>query len=164
MLRALLIAVASLGLATAQVQSTVLITFTSDPEGAILSIGLPGEELKARGPTPITVPLVPGEVYSLRLVAPEPFTAYDLYVPYSGTYLTPTDDTEVSVWIERTTAAQQEAQRSPPAAPQPLFSTPINSTTPSNRTCCRICSAGKPCGDSCIGRNKTCRQPPGCAC
>ncbi|MFZ6185892.1 formylglycine-generating enzyme family protein [Nannocystis pusilla] len=30
--------------------------------------------------------------------------------------------------------------------------------------CCRYCSTGKPCGDSCIARNKTCRKGPGCAC
>ncbi|MCY1012032.1 hypothetical protein OV079_42105 [Nannocystis pusilla] len=30
--------------------------------------------------------------------------------------------------------------------------------------CCRYCSTGKPCGDSCIARNKTCRKGRGCAC
>lgn len=32
------------------------------------------------------------------------------------------------------------------------------------RTCCRTCSTGKPCGDGCIARDKTCNQPRGCAC
>lgn len=32
------------------------------------------------------------------------------------------------------------------------------------RPCCRICTTGKACGDSCISRRYTCRQPPGCAC
>jgi hypothetical protein len=32
------------------------------------------------------------------------------------------------------------------------------------RTCCRICTTGKACGNSCINRSYTCRQPPGCAC
>ena len=32
------------------------------------------------------------------------------------------------------------------------------------RNCCRICRRGKACGNSCIARNLTCRQPPGCAC
>ena len=31
-------------------------------------------------------------------------------------------------------------------------------------TCCKMCTRGKACGNSCIARNKTCRQPPGCAC
>lgn len=30
--------------------------------------------------------------------------------------------------------------------------------------CCKYCSAGKPCGDSCISRDKTCRVGRGCAC
>lgn len=30
--------------------------------------------------------------------------------------------------------------------------------------CCKICRAGKACGNSCISRSKTCHQPPGCAC
>ena len=30
--------------------------------------------------------------------------------------------------------------------------------------CCRVCTRGKPCGNTCINRNYTCRQPPGCAC
>lgn len=30
--------------------------------------------------------------------------------------------------------------------------------------CCRRCSKGKACGDSCINRNYTCHKPRGCAC
>ncbi len=30
--------------------------------------------------------------------------------------------------------------------------------------CCKICSAGKACGDSCIARSKTCHKGKGCAC
>lgn len=30
--------------------------------------------------------------------------------------------------------------------------------------CCKVCETGKPCGDSCIALNTTCRQGPGCAC
>jgi hypothetical protein len=32
------------------------------------------------------------------------------------------------------------------------------------RPCCRICTTGKACGNSCIARTSTCRQPAGCAC
>lgn len=32
------------------------------------------------------------------------------------------------------------------------------------RNCCRVCTTGKACGNGCIARNRTCRQPPGCAC
>jgi len=30
--------------------------------------------------------------------------------------------------------------------------------------CCKICTRGKACGNSCINASYTCRQPPGCAC
>jgi hypothetical protein len=30
--------------------------------------------------------------------------------------------------------------------------------------CCKVCSAGKACGDSCIARDKTCHKGKGCAC
>lgn len=30
--------------------------------------------------------------------------------------------------------------------------------------CCKICRAGKACGNSCISRDKTCRKGVGCAC
>jgi len=30
--------------------------------------------------------------------------------------------------------------------------------------CCKVCSAGTPCGDGCIAKDKVCRKPPGCAC
>ena len=30
--------------------------------------------------------------------------------------------------------------------------------------CCKVGSKGKPCGNSCIARDRTCTRPPGCAC
>lgn len=30
--------------------------------------------------------------------------------------------------------------------------------------CCKRCSKGKACGNSCISKDKQCHQPPGCAC
>lgn len=39
---------------------------------------------------------------------------------------------------------------------------PANATT--DRVCCKRCSKGIPCGDSCISASKSCRKPPGCAC
>ena len=30
--------------------------------------------------------------------------------------------------------------------------------------CCKVCRAGKACGDSCIARDKTCHKGKGCAC
>lgn len=38
---------------------------------------------------------------------------------------------------------------------------PPPSPTPS---CCRVCTTGKACGDSCIAESSTCNAGPGCAC
>lgn len=55
-----------------------------------------------------------------------------------------------------------------PAQVLPFSNTavPVPAATPpaTTRRCCRVCSTGKPCGNSCIARTSTCRQPPGCAC
>lgn len=32
------------------------------------------------------------------------------------------------------------------------------------QSCCKICSQGKACGDTCIARNEICRVGSGCAC
>jgi hypothetical protein len=40
----------------------------------------------------------------------------------------------------------------------------IEPTDPPAQVCCKVCSAGKACGDSCISKDKTCNKPPGCAC
>jgi hypothetical protein len=30
--------------------------------------------------------------------------------------------------------------------------------------CCKVCTKGKPCGDTCIDKDDTCHVGPGCAC
>lgn len=44
--------------------------------------------------------------------------------------------------------------------------TPINPllTPVFSKSCCKICTKGKPCGDSCISVSKTCHKGVGCAC
>lgn len=50
-------------------------------------------------------------------------------------------------------------------APQPSPSVlPSPSPVPVRRTCCKYCSKGKACGNSCISRSYTCRKGVGCAC
>jgi hypothetical protein len=49
-------------------------------------------------------------------------------------------------------------------SPPPLPTGTARPATPPARSCCRICTTGKACGNSCISRSFTCRQPPGCAC
>jgi beta-lactamase superfamily II metal-dependent hydrolase len=45
----------------------------------------------------------------------------------------------------------------PGLAPEPAATQP-------SRACCKVCTHGKACGNSCINRGPECRQPPGCAC
>lgn len=81
------------------------VTFTSDPTGAHLWIdGL------SKGQTPITVDLPQNQEVEYELIATEPYDDYDLYKGFSGT-VTPAKDEAVSVWLERTTAEEQAAQR-----------------------------------------------------
>ena len=63
--------------------------------------------------------------------------------------------------FDRCASTDMEVQ----AAPSTPQATPDRvQPTPTRRACCRICRTGKACGDSCISRSYTCRQPPGCAC
>lgn len=39
-----------------------------------------------------------------------------------------------------------------------------NYNAPSQNSCCKVCSKGKACWDSCISRSYTCHKWPGCAC
>ena len=68
-------------------------------------------------------------------------------------------------------AALLLANADPPPAPQtegkdPPQSQPqtLERIVPLAETCCKTCRSGKACGDSCIKRDETCTQPPGCAC
>ncbi len=56
---------------------------------------------------------------------------------------------------EHVQRCEAQPQTKPPTVAPPRAPT---------RRCCRICRRGKACGNSCIARNRTCRQPPGCAC
>lgn len=61
-----------------------------------------------------------------------------------------------------------------PATPRPVRVVTIPTSTPVTRfdpptaaparSCCKVCTGSKACGNSCISRNKQCHQPPGCAC
>src|SRR5579864_3262426 len=37
-------------------------------------------------------------------------------------------------------------------------------SAPLAQSCCKICTVGKACGNTCISRDKTCHVGPGCAC
>ena len=83
----------------------VNVTFTSDPEGASVTI------LNSnKGKTPVTVAVPANQEVSYRIEPAEPYDDYDLYKPYNGK-LNPSEDNAVNVWLERTTAEEQTAQK-----------------------------------------------------
>lgn len=80
---------------------------------------------------------------------------------------------ELSVIIVVGSLAPPTSAPLPTVRPLPTW-TPVIVSVPTSpptrggggggRVCCKVCTTGKACGDSCIARNKTCHQPPGCAC
>jgi hypothetical protein len=40
----------------------------------------------------------------------------------------------------------------------------LSSRKVSAAKCCKVCTKGKPCGDTCIAQDKVCHVRPGCAC
>lgn len=85
---------------------TTAVTFTSDPSGVILKSGQ-----HTYGPTPITIQLPSGVEFIYTLTPEEPYEDYNLYKPFAGRFTPSSESAEVSVWIDRTTAADQERQR-----------------------------------------------------
>jgi hypothetical protein len=51
----------------------------------------------------------------------------------------------------------------PARDPEPI-SLPWLQLAQQGQKCCKHCSNGKPCGNSCIAASSKCKQPPGCAC
>lgn len=85
--------------------STVDVQITSDPSGARVTVA--GRYV---GTTPVTVPVVPDSPTSYSVEAPEPYDDYNLYKKYGGT-INASEPTAISVWLERTSATEQAAQR-----------------------------------------------------
>lgn len=82
------------------------VTFDSDPRGATLVI-----DGVVRGRTPVTLELPQGRETRYRLLAPEPFRAYDLYRPYEGAITPLRSERSLLVWIDRTSEEEQQRQR-----------------------------------------------------
>ena len=65
-----------------------------------------------------------------------------------------------------TSQVERFHHETPARSPAFLESLGLGQTTasPTQQACCKICSRGKACGDTCISRDKTCHVGPGCAC
>lgn len=90
----------------------VEVLVTSDPIGA--DVYLEGKRI---GATPVTMFVPAATLVSYRVVAQEPYAEYKLYKEFRGTINTP-DPTSVSVWLDRTTAQEQQAARAAYATAQ----------------------------------------------
>jgi hypothetical protein len=55
------------------------------------------------------------------------------------------------------------APATPFTAVEPCEASPVLGAVEAG-VCCKVCSAGKACGDSCVSRSKTCNKGRGCAC
>lgn len=88
----------------------------------------------------------------------------------------PCDRTPVAGRVAPTPAPTAAPTPVPTVAPTPLpLVAPVPTVAPApaptvapvqppTRSCCRVCTTGKACGDSCIARDRNCNQPTGCAC
>ena len=97
--------------------------------------------------------------YELVAIAPSGVNPTVTYLTRS----THPGDCQTPDAAQRRAEQEQQAIRSNETIRKGSSSETIRSNE-TTRTCCRYCTKGKPCGDSCIARNKTCRKGSGCAC
>jgi len=98
--------------ASAQTKPQVEVIVASDPTGAEVYL-----EGRSVGITPVTILVATDTPVSYRVVGPEPYAAYKLYKEFRGT-ITTSEPTSISVWLDRTTAQEQQAARTAYAAEQ----------------------------------------------
>jgi hypothetical protein len=75
--------------------------------------------------------------------------------PSTGTRFAPTLEQDVMPIEAEQKAILDEILSGPRAGPVPGFP---------GMNCCKVCTTGKACGDTCISRQYTCHVGPGCAC
>lgn len=93
----------------------------------------------------------------LRQEAADPFAEDEVLAAEAAVVEDPVELVEVEEPAPTKPSHARSAKSRPAAveAPPPVVV---------ERECCRYCDVGKPCGNTCIARNKTCRVGRGCAC
>lgn len=98
----------------------------------------------------------------------------DYQYNYEPTYQPATTTTTQEYYPDTTTTSDYPSYDSSTTETNNSYDTPTsNYEAPTNNYnddydtpsgCCKMCSKGKACGDSCISRSYTCHKGPGCAC
>jgi hypothetical protein len=73
------------------------------------------------------------------------------------------DIAEIDVNVTGNMTANVSMHRQGSGSPNPT-PTPSPAPTPAPPGCCKVCTTGKACGNSCISKDFTCNVGPGCAC
>jgi hypothetical protein len=127
-----------------------------------LSIPLSATQRPTQPPAPALTqapPPLPTQTTQLPVMAqptaqPTPSPTYTIR-PTVTSSITPTQTGTRQVTVTST----QTWTPSPTWPPEPT-----GTTDPFGRNCCKVCTKGKACGDTCIALDKICNVPPGCAC
>lgn len=136
------------------------------PEGTVLKWA--GKEQMGAPETVTVVPVEPGATVdvSVPMIAPEETGRHrgDWRMCFGEVCF------GTVIYAQMVTQVEQAPTDVPPTAPVRLV-VPTVTVAPApaapvieRRHCCKICTTGKACGDTCISRSYTCRKGPGCAC
>ena len=104
-----------------------------------------GNDTPAPKATPVALPLPPQTQTAQQLVQP-------IQKPLAPTYTQSSYYVESAYYNQASYYAQSSYYSQSSYSPEP------------SAYCCKICSKGKVCGNSCISRSYTCHKAPGCAC
>lgn len=128
----------------------------SDRDGGLLTTQLTATGAKACGTTTCD------SSTALQVAISETVISVNLHRefinPYTGTRFAPTLEQDVVTIEAEQKAILDEILSGPRAGPVPA------STGTGVMKCCKVCTVGKPCGDTCISKEYTCHVGPGCAC
>ena len=120
---------------------------TTKPQAAVISVGAGNSY---GHPSPVVI--AAWENAGARVYRTDSDGTVFVVANEDGSFVITTDRAE-SNGVVRFQPFEQDSAVSPAA--------PVEAESPA---CCRVCSAGKACGNSCIARDRQCHKPAGCAC
>jgi len=97
----------------------------------------------------------------------KPFTTTPTSPPTTSTTTSTIPPTTSTVPVSSSTTSTIPPTSTVPSTTTSSTTTstmPPTTSTIAPPTCCKVCTTGKPCGDTCIAKSDTCHVGPGCAC